>query len=201
MLIVISSPVQIEEEAQYINGLFDAGLPLFHLRKPDYDEAGVEALLKKINQEHYPKIALHQQHQLANEFGIKRLHFTERLRKETDVALLDQYVNEGFILSTSIHEPEAYCSLGNPFSYCFIGPVFNSISKKNYPAKSELRLPRKSNTHLNLQTDLIALGGIDKHKVLEIKKLDFDGLAVLGAIWSNPVQSRIKFKEIQDLWI
>lgn len=47
--IVITMPDFIENEANYINQLFEAGLDLLHLRKPDSCIADCERLLQEIN--------------------------------------------------------------------------------------------------------------------------------------------------------
>ncbi|WP_316803189.1 thiamine phosphate synthase [Pedobacter nototheniae] len=199
MLVVISNPVQIEEEARYINGLFKAGLQFFHLRKPGCSIKETEYLLDCIDREHHSKIALHQHHQISDKRGIKRLHFTEHLRKETNPKMLSRYADEGFILSTSIHHMEAYNTLHHSFSYCFIGPLFNSISKINYQANSKLMRIVQKETSNNPKR--IAIGGIDGSKITEVKALGYGGAAILGAIWSKPAQSVSTFKKIQDLWI
>ena len=74
-LIVISNPISISSEAQIINNLFNEGLRYFHLRKPNESMENIERLLAQIHPSFYPNIALHQHHQLASKFGIKRLHF------------------------------------------------------------------------------------------------------------------------------
>lgn len=198
MLIVISSPVQIANEAHYINSLFNAGLEIFHLRKPESKMQEVKYLLEKIEEQYLPKIALHQHHHLAKDFGILRLHFTEYLRHETNSEALNKLVDEGFTLSTSIHKPETYYTLTNQFSYCFIGPVFNSISKKDYKVNPDL--VSYSNKEISSSyPNLIAIGGIDENKIAEVKELGYNGMAVLGTIWNNPDQCLLTFKKLKAL--
>ena len=51
MLIVISNPTPIAHEAKYINALFDEGLELLHIRKPEatVDDIRERAEKKQIN--------------------------------------------------------------------------------------------------------------------------------------------------------
>ena len=72
MIIVISSPRPVTKEASLINQLFDEGLPIFHLRKPESSSQELVLLLQEINAEHYSKIALHSHHYLAKSFGDRK---------------------------------------------------------------------------------------------------------------------------------
>lgn len=181
MLIVISSPTPVSNEAFLINQLFEEGLSVFHLRKPDYTEPELTALLKEINPVHYSKVALHQFHHVAGSFGIKRLHFNGEDRRQIKEDTLMTYKSEGAILSTSVHSMPEYHDLSSHFDYTFLGPVFDSISKPGYQAKAfNMEGMDKKQT-----TKLIALGGIDSANCRKAYSMGFDGVAVLGAVWNN----------------
>lgn len=193
MLIVISSPTPVTKEASLINKLFDEGLSVFHLRKPESSSQELVLLLQEINQIHYSKIALHSHHYLAKSFGINRLHYTEASRKQlSDVNLSEQKAEH--TLSTSVHNISDYKNLTDHFSYAFLSPVFNSISKADYKAqKFDLTEVDKNST-----TKLIALGGIDETNCNKAYEVGFDGIALLGAIW-NSVDKINAFKKIKNI--
>ena len=128
-IIVISRPDFFEDEAARINTLFGQGMQLLHLRKPNCSKEELASLLRDIHSVNYPLIALHQHHELAGEFGIKRLHFPEQLRLAQSEASLQYLRAQGFVLSTSIHDAAALDSLSDAFSYSFFGPIFDSLSK------------------------------------------------------------------------
>jgi thiamine-phosphate pyrophosphorylase len=179
MVIVISNPTMLENEAVLINELFDHGLQLFHLRKPNYSKEELRKLLNEIDASNYPKIALHQRHELAKEFGIKRLHFTEELR----IGITPEYLcNNDFILSTSVHSVEDLEMLHDVFEYAFLSPVFDSISKPDYKA---VQFDLSVNS-AQPKTKVIGLGGITSSNYQKAMKMGFDGVALLGAIWHNP---------------
>jgi thiamine-phosphate pyrophosphorylase len=182
MLIVISYPTSVPNEAKLINQLFDEGLTLFHLRKAEYDREQIKELLEHIDPLHYSKIVLHQHHDLAKEFGIKRLHFTEANRKTLTETDLGNLKTSQICLSTSVHSVEDYLSLSSHFNYSFFGPVYNSISKKDRKAmerKEDIKGLKKTSTKL------IALGGISIFNLDETLNRGFDGLSVLGSIWES----------------
>ena len=158
MVIVISNPKPVEQEHKIINALFDEGLSIFHLRKLDYTEKELHHLLMKIDKEHHSKVAFHQHHEMADQFGSKRLHYTEHDRKK-----YMQHVQEGepgkFILSTSVHHVGAYATLPDVFQYCFLSPIFNSISKPDHLSliTPDFKLPPKS------KIKIVALGKFLSH--------------------------------------
>ena len=193
-LIVISNPNIVVHEARIINQLFEAGLTRFHLRKPDWDEQHLIDLLRQIDQAFHAYIALHQYHRIAPDCNIKRLHYTEKNRLTTEQNKLILQKEEGFVLSTSIHDITDLSSL-EPFDYTFFGPVFNSISKPDYQSKLpyDFHINRNNN-----QPKVIALGGVEVANLAKLKAMNFDGAAVLGTIWNDPTQAITNFRQLQE---
>jgi thiamine-phosphate pyrophosphorylase len=193
-LVVISNPEAIPNEAGIINRLFEAGLSRFHLRKPGYNAQQVAALLRQIDEQYHHCIALHQHHAVAPYFGIQRLHYTEQQRLSTHEGKLHLQNQDGYILSTSVHDVEALQTLAG-FDNTFLGPVFNSISKPGYETRlSENFYLDKQGTALKI----IALGGIQLSNLNKIEAMNFDGAAVLGTIWNNPDMAVTNFKCLQQ---
>ena len=185
-LIVISNPDFIQEEAEIINGLFVAGLECLHLRKPDSTEKEMRELIEKINPVFYNRLSLHQHHILTKHFGIFRLHYTENDRHQKSEEKLQKLKEEGYKLSTSIHNLEQVNLLSPYFDYTFFSPVFDSISKSDYKSN----LPQNFFLSDELKKiPIIGLGGIDIENIQEVKKMNFDGAAVLGTLWKDPMKA------------
>jgi len=194
MIVIISNPEQIPQEHQIINELFDEGLELFHLRKPNYSKTILVNLLKKINPEHYSKIVLHQHYVLNKYFNINRLHFSESKRLSDFNSGLNLFKTLGFWLSTSVHSINDYEQLPKEFSYAFYGPLFESISKPGYkPASSEIIQIKKKT-----ETKIIAIGGIKPENIRQVMKQGFDGVALLGAVWNNPDNAVEVFRQCRE---
>ena len=193
-LIVVSSPDQVNDEASIVNELFELGLECFHIRKPADTEEQVRKMIAGIEPDYYPCLSLHQHHSLAEEFGIKRLHYTENERSKLNNNTLEGLISKGFILSTSIHDLSLLASL-NEYQYVFFGPVYNSISKQGY--KSVLPPGFKLNNWESSPL-IIGIGGIEAKHIDSIKKMNFDGAAILGSIWKNDGQALENFKIIQQ---
>jgi thiamine-phosphate pyrophosphorylase len=178
-LIVISNPVAVPNEAALVNTMFDAGLKLFHLRKPCDSLSDVRRLVQHIKPVYYSRIALHQYHEMAEEFGMKRLHFKEESKPLNGHRSLLR--TKGYTLSKSVHDLSDLHSL-KEFDYVFFSPVFDSISKSNYKTVigQDFKLDK------SIATDVIALGGINRQNINQAKTMGFAGAAVLGALWNDP---------------
>jgi thiamine-phosphate pyrophosphorylase len=193
-LIVISNPIAVADECIIINQLFHTGLKYFHIRKPGSEIQTVRELLNGIDPGFYDRIALHQFHEIATEFGIKRLHYTETARKQSNLQRWQLQRDNGFTLSTSIHDITLLPGL-KLFKYVFYGPVFDSLSKPGYLSK----LPADFNlTRPGINPKVIALGGIEVTNLKKIKTMGFEGAAVLGALWNEPDKAMVRFKEIKE---
>ena len=193
-MIVVTSPTPVNKEAAIINAMFDNGLELLHIRKPDATVQEVRLLIGGIDSRNYQQLALHQYHEIAFDYGINRLHFKEAERLNQCERQLNSLKQNGYMLSTSVHSWESYETLTPTFCYAFIGPVFNSISKEGYNAMKYIELDS------NNSVKRIAIGGISKEKLNSKILKAFDGVAVLGAIWLSD-EPLNEFKLLQQKWI
>ena len=176
-MIVITNPSAIANEISTIESLFEEGLSLLHIRKPDFSELEMAQFIHIIRLEFRSKLVLHNHHELAEDFGINRIHFSEKDRKSIFSICQDQK-----ILSTSTHSIEDFNSLENDFDYAFLSPVYKSISKVDYHPKENLFEALKRRTN---HKTIIALGGIDAKNIKETLENGFDDVALLGTIWNN----------------
>jgi thiamine-phosphate pyrophosphorylase len=164
-------------------------MELFHIRKPDFSVAEMKAFLFEIKSDYRQNLVLHSHHQLAVEFGIHRIHFTEKKRNETSEESLKKWKENRFTLSTSIHKMADFEKLSAVFDYAFFGPVFESISKTNY--MSDIDFEKELKQRNNIKTALIAVGGITSERIKIALKYGFDDVALLGTIWNsnNPIEN------------
>lgn len=192
-LIVISSPDLIDHEAEVINALFNAGMRLFHLRKPKASLPELRKLLEDIDPDYRAMLVLHQHHVLGEEYQLIRRHYPEWLRRQHDASYFADQRQGGIKLSTSIHKLESLPEL-TAFNYVFFSPVFNSISKPGYHTNlpANFSLPKKSGL-----PGVIALGGVDASNVEKVSAMNFDGSAILGAIWNRGGSPLENFKQIR----
>ncbi|SFE32300.1 thiamine phosphate synthase [Flavobacterium xueshanense] len=182
-MIVITNPIPITNEIDTIHSLFENGLELLHIRKPDFTETEMNAFLSKIKSNFRQQLVLHSHHQLASAARIDRIHFTEKARIETCEEGLKIWQKNGFSLSTSIHQMIDFEELSTVFAYAFFGPVFESISKPKYA--SNLDFKKELEHRKNNKTSLLAVGGITAEKIKTALEYGFDNVALLGTIWNS----------------
>lgn len=195
-MIVITSPTTIPNEINTIHALIENGLELLHIRKPDFSEMEMKQFLSEIKEEYRSQLVLNSQHQLATDFGINRLHFTEKNRKEIAPENLEAYKEKGYHLSTATHCITEFNDLNPVFEYAFLSPVFPSISKVGYQSKVDLLEAVKERS--NFSTKLIAMGGIYSENILKTIEAGFDDVALLGGIW-NSENVLLNFKSCQQI--
>ena len=191
-LYVLSKDVAVANEAQILDNLFANGLEHLHLRKPETSNDEVADLLSQIEPAYYDRIALHQFHDLAEEFGIRRLHFNTAHRKHVGQHELLKYSDAGYTLSTSVHTWGEIKGLEN-FNALFYSPVFDSLSKPGYAGT----LTNDFKLGDNYTDRLIALGGISIDNIIQTKTMGFRAAAVLGAIWNDPSTALKNFVDLK----
>src|SRR5688572_8497717 len=115
-LIVISHPTMLPGEAAIIQQLFEEGLAVFHLRKPEATEPEIRQLLDAIPDVYHNCIAMHGFFHLMEEYDIHRWHFREEHRMSTGEKALVQLKEKGYTLSTSVHDLQTLQQLPAHFS-------------------------------------------------------------------------------------
>ena len=153
----------------------------------------VKDLLNGIAPRFYDRIALHQFHEIAADYGIKRLHYTKKEREASGREQWQTQLNDGFTLSTSIHDMLILPGL-EAFDYVFYGPVFDSISKPDYQSKlaADFKLVKT-----DIKPKVIALGGVNLSNLTRLKTMGFDGAAVLGTLWNEPNKAVERLIQLQ----
>lgn len=185
-MLVISHPTTITNEIKLIHSLFEEGLTLFHVRKPEFSQQQMLRLLTQIDSEFHPRLVLHSHHRLTEKFQINRIHFPEQKRNNITV---QTYKGKEIHLSTSTHSIADFNALDPVFEYAFLSPVYPSISKPNYIPQIDLLATIKHRT--NADSKLVALGGINTENIHNTLEKGFDTIALLGGIWNaeNPIKN------------
>ena len=179
-LIVVSHSERLENEAEAISSLFQMGLKNFHLRKPNWNIEEIDQLLQEIPGKFYENIVLHSHYELVRKYGLKGIHITQKTKK---IGIEEKF--KGYHTSISTHSEDEVLLLDDSYNYAFISPVFNSISKENY--KSGFSIDSLCNFFREnaINTEIIALGGINPNNIKLLQNIPFNGYAVLGYLWEN----------------
>lgn len=188
-LILMTTPYFFVEEHQILNALFDEGLDILHLRKPNTELVYSERLLTLIPECYRKRIVVHDFFYLKNEYKLKGIHLNHR-----NPELPPKYKGH---ISCSCHTPEEVMLHKKKCDYVFLSPIFDSISKEDYSStftKADLQVLARQKV---IDRKVMALGGVDLENMATIKALGFGGAVILGDIWNRfSIYSTENFKEL-----
>ncbi|MGN0033472.1 MAG: thiamine phosphate synthase [Candidatus Limimorpha sp.] len=177
LFIVVTNPFFIDNEHIVIRNLIDYGVDYVHVRKPEAKLFDYENLLSSLDEKTISHIVLHDFHELALHYPVHGIHLNRR----------NPSVPKGFTgnISYSAHSLDEVRRLPEDYEYCFLSPIYDSISKKGYNSafKKEDLLEQNINRLINKR--VIALGGITYEKIDELNDMHFLGFAMLGDIMNK----------------
>lgn len=176
-LIVITTPHFFEGEAAAITSLFHAGLEILHLRKPDASVEEIEQLLHQLPAQYRERIVIHEHFQLAITYGLKGIHLNRR-NSQAPVGYTGH-------ISCSCHSFEEVVQYKSSCNYVFLSPIYDSISKTGYASAFTYKNLQEAQQAGIIDSQVIALGGINCDHLPEISSLGFGGAALLGDIWQR----------------
>ena len=179
------------EEAAHITRFLQSGaIDIFHLRKPDTDTGYVKEIIEKIPEHLHSRLVLHSHFHLIFHFKPGGIHHKESCEQK----FIDYGVNNRLIISKSCHSIKEVESLQKDnYEYCFLSPIYDSISKEDYKARFSINDPRL--LKLNKDYRIIALGGIIPSHFQNLYAAKFAGAALLGYLWSpkTGIEEKIKY--------
>lgn len=177
-LIVMTSPTFFVEEDQIIRILFENGLDILHLRKPNTESVYTERLLTLIPQEFRKKIILHDHFELQREFNLMGIHLSTR----------NPYPPTRYrgIITQSAHSLTDLKNKKKNCDYLLLSPVFDSWDPSNKKImegfkENDLKNARKVG---DIDKKVMALGGINLNTIRQCADLGFGGVVITTALWN-----------------
>lgn len=192
-LVVITAQGDVKNEVETLKALLSKGMKRLHIRKPDWDREQVKGLLKALGKRHFKKIALHGHPDIVKELNLGGIH----LGAEDELPEMGKWQGR---VSRSYHSfKEVTDCIKGELQYCWISPVFNSISKPDHKSafsEDELRKFLRGKR----RCAIYALGGVHPERMDLVKDMGFDGAALLGSIWQKAdVKERVEvFEEMLE---
>lgn len=176
-VIIITWPQFLPHEADAIRLMLDMGVHRVHLRKPDSTPEECAELLQAIPSSYLPRIVLHDHFSLTQQFAVGGVHLNRR----------NKQAPEGWqgSVSRSCHGIEELKAAEGKYDYCFLSPIFDSISKQGYhSAYSKEELTDAARSGL-LNERVGALGGVCLKNLDEVADYHFGYAALLGEPWQH----------------
>ena len=176
-LILMTPPSYFVEEDKIITALFEEGLDILHLRKPNTAPMYAERLLTLIPEQYHKRIVVHGHFYLKDEYKLKGIHLSER-----NPNIPGNYKGH---ISRSCHTLEELKANKKGYDYLFFNPIFDDISKLSYQGNYTPEEIRKAHKAGIIDKKVIALGRIDADNIKQVKDYGFVGAAVQGGIWDK----------------
>lgn len=188
-LILLTTPDFFVEEDKIITALFEEGLDLLHLRKPNTEPVYSERLLSLLSKDYLSHIVTHDHFYLKDEFGLYGIHLNSRNPEHP--------VNYKGHVSKSFHDLDTLKREKKNYTYTFLSPIYNSISKPNYLAAFTPEQLRNAAARGIIDRKVMALGGINEKVMGDIKILGFGGAVILGDLWNRfDIRSTRDYKQL-----
>jgi len=190
-LIVFSSPITRDDEITIVLKILESKIVYFHLRKPAYSINETRSFLNKLPKRLHSKIVIHNHVSLLEEYNLKGYYCTRKFLQGNSVELLKNK-HPNTLFSKGCHSIVELSNI-EMYDYVFLSPIFDSISKRNLPASFEFNQLEKA--LIDTKVPIYALGGITPLLLEKIKHFNFQGIGILGFLWSNknPIQQLGKF--------
>ena len=175
-LIALTLPYFFMEEHRILTALFDEGLETLHVRKPGTEPMFSERLLTLLPPKYREKVVVHDHFYLKHEFDLKGIHLSRRNPQPPA-----KYRGQ---LSISMHTPEELAQR-KQYDYVFLSPIFDSISKADYPSAFTPQQLRDMASQRLIDKRVMALGGVDLDNIGRVRDYGFGGAVVMGALWQH----------------
>ena len=176
-LIVVTAPTFFVEEDQILTALFEEGLDILHIRKPETPAMYSERLLTLIPQKYHHRIVTHEHFYLQEEFGLMGIHLNSRNPSEP-------HDYSGHV-SCTCHSIQELQSKKHFYDYIFLSPIYDFITKAGVSGAftpEELRQARRSKL---IDSNVMALGGVTLDNIHEVKDYGFGGAVIMGDLWNK----------------
>lgn len=174
-LILLTSPDFFIEEDKILTTLFEEGLDLLHLRKPNSEPVFCERLLTLLPEEYRNRIVVHDHFYLKEEFNLLGIHLSHH-NPTPPADYRDMMTRTCYTLDeVQTHKRD--------YKYVILKNVYDSISEPNYVARftaDDLSLATRQGI---IDRHVMAQGGISLENLPQIKEYGFGGVVIRGDLW------------------
>lgn len=173
----MTSPTYFVEEDKILETLFEEGMEMLHLNKPDSSPVYAERLLSLLPEEYHKKIVVHDNYYLKNEYGLAGIHLDEA----------DAEVPQGYKgkISRTCRSLEELKSAKKQSKYVFLRDVFDSISDANGKASFSYDQLKEAAHKGLIDKHVYALGGVRLENIKVLKELGFGGAVICNDLWTR----------------
>ena len=176
----ITPEQEVFREQERITAWLRSGeVEFFHIRKPQFTETQLREYLSLFPTDVRERLTLHDHHHLAAEFGIGGLHLNRR-NPSVAKSLADKRISASCHSIGEFAKQQAHCA------YCFLSPIFDSVSKQGYTSAFAPDTLKRAFAEGLLNGKAVALGGVTREKIPLLQEIGFSACASIGNLWALP---------------
>ena len=187
-LIIQTLPTYFVEEDKIITALFEEGMDVLHINKPESEPLYMERLLSLLPTKVYGKIVIHQNYYLMKEHDLKGIHIDN-----PNVPVPDGFKRH---VSRSTNKISDLKSFKKECDYVMLHSLFDSLHDEVKASLTieEMQEARRAGL---IDKHVYALGGMSLENVHQAKDMGFGGVVICGDLWNRfSIQHEINFHEL-----
>lgn len=176
-LLLLSSPHFFVEEDKILSSLFEEGLDILHLRKPDTEPVYSERLLTLMPREHHSRIITNDHFYLKEEFQLMGIHLSARNPLPPQ--------NYNGLITRSCNSLEELAEAKRDSQYVILQDVFDSLSDPERKSKYTPEQLREAGRRGLIDRHVIAQTGISLDTIPQAADMGFGGVIVCNDLWKR----------------
>ena len=145
-------PTFFVEEHQILTALFDEGLDILHMRKPNTEPVYSERLLQLLPDNYRKQIVVHDHFYLKNEYGLKGIHLNQR-----NPELPTKYKGQ---ISCSCLTEEEIKQRKKTFDYLFFSALYETKDGEHFTPRFTPAQIKSMSERKVIDKKVMAMGGI-----------------------------------------
>ena len=193
-LALMTQPTFFVEEDKILTSLFDEGLEILHLFKPDSEPVFSERLLSLLSDEYYKRIMVHTNFYLKEEYKLRGIHIED----ETTPAPKGY---KGHISRTCTHLDQLKEAKRNS-DYVLLKYIFDSQTESDQKATFNLEDLKEASRRGLIDRHVFALGGMNIDNIKIARDLGFGGIVISGDIWNRfNIHQELEYQALIDHFV
>lgn len=187
-LIIMTQPTYFVEEDKILSALFDEGLDMLHINKPESEPLYAERLLTLLPKSSYSHISVHQHYYLKQEYDLWGIHIDNPSQAVPDG--FRRHVTRSTPNISDLKEMKKHCD------YVMLHSLFDSLHD-SVRASLDIRELEEARHRGLIDKKVFALGGMSLESVQLAKDLGFGGVVICGDLWNRfSIHNEVNFHEI-----
>lgn len=176
-LIVLSTPHFFIEEDQILTALFEEGLDLLHIRKPDSEPVLSERLLSLIPSQYHSRIVVHNHFYLKEEYGLRGIHLSQH-EPEPPRDYSGKVTRTCYTIEQLAQDKAKY-------EYTFLDSIFSGITEGHRPSNFTAEQIKEATRRGLIDRKVMASGGVSIENLSQVQDMGFGGAVVCGDLWNR----------------